>query len=88
MKRSTAYLSHMKNKTKKSASETKPIFSFDVRLGDANQCKALLRAEVLTAKKNGWGRSFLNYKLNYYSAARSMLLLYSMSCSGDTPKRI
>ena len=33
MKRSTAYLSHMKNKTKKSASETKPIFDFvDVRI--------------------------------------------------------
>ena len=43
---------------------------------------------INAAKKNGWGRSFLNYKLNYYSAARSMLLLYSMSCSGDTPKRI
>ena len=53
MKRSTAYLSHMKNKTKKSASFPKPIFLFGVRLGDANQCKALLRAEVLTAKKNG-----------------------------------
>lgn len=51
MKRSTAYLSHMKIKTKKSASFPKPIFLFGVRLGDANQCKALLRAEVLTAKK-------------------------------------
>lgn len=80
----------MKIKMKrKSASFTKPIFSFGVRLGDAKQCKALLRAEVLTAKKERpQPFFFLNYKLNYYSAARSMLLLYSMSCSGDTPKRI
>jgi hypothetical protein len=48
----------MKNKTRKSASETKPIFSFGVRLGDANQCKALLRAEVLTAKKERLGPFF------------------------------
>ncbi len=52
MKRSTAYLSHMKIKMKrKSASFPKPIFLFGVRLGDANQCKALLRVEVLTSKK-------------------------------------
>ena len=58
MKRSTAYLSHMKNKTKKSASFPNPIFLFGVRLGDANQCKALLRAEVLTAKKERLGPFF------------------------------